>query len=183
MIHLKTFCYFWDTRMGCIVIGYLTGALSILCCVGSVLRLFLGFPLILQNDDFQGEFPFNPLFFVFSAMFFGFHSVTSFSLVPATKEGQGMFVVPTLVMLFIDVILDCTAIIVLGMMLIQHNQDEFILVGIILTSFLLPLLIYATVIVISQFEELFQKSDRVPLQRSNMQKSMPTSDTSVSTVV
>lgn len=31
--------------------------LSVLCCVGSVLRLLLGLPIVMQNDDLQGQFP------------------------------------------------------------------------------------------------------------------------------
>ncbi|GBM29809.1 hypothetical protein AVEN_48261-1 [Araneus ventricosus] len=170
MRYLRTFCCIWDTRIGCIVIGYVSGALSVACCVGSILRLFLGLPLVLQNDDAQGEFPFNPLFFVFSAAFFAFHTIASFSLIPAVKEGQGMFIVPIVVMLFIDILLDCIAITVLGMMLGRQNDiEEFLTAGVIISSILMPLLIYSVLIVISYFEEMFQQLDQVPLQKSKSQ--------------
>ncbi|CAL1276107.1 unnamed protein product [Larinioides sclopetarius] len=170
MKYLRTFCCFWDTRIGCIIIGYVSGALSVVCCIGSILRLFLGLPLILQNDDYQGEFPFNPLFFVFSAVFFAFHTIASFSLIPAVKEGQGMFIVPIVVMLFIDILLDCIAITVLGMMLGRQNDiEDFQAAGVIISSVLMPLLIYSVLTVISYFEDMFQQPDQVPLKKPELQ--------------
>ncbi|GFT83846.1 uncharacterized protein NPIL_74141 [Nephila pilipes] len=193
MLYLKTFCIFWNTRQGCIVIGYLSGGLSVACCVGSILRLFMGLPEILLNDDYQGEFPFNPLFFVFSSVFFAFHVIASFSLIPAVKEGQGMFIVPTVVMLLIDIVLDCIALIVMGMKLGKPNDLETLLTtGVIVSSTLIPLLIYSVLIVISHFEEMFQQTDRVPLQKSTslrrQKETTPTgsadnSDTSFGTII
>ncbi|CAL1276108.1 unnamed protein product [Larinioides sclopetarius] len=139
MKYLRTFCCFWDTRIGCIIIGYVSGALSVVCCIGSILRLFLGLPLILQNDDYQGEFPFNPLFFVFSAVFFAFHTIASFSLIPAVKEGR------------------------------QNDIEDFQAAGVIISSVLMPLLIYSVLTVISYFEDMFQQPDQVPLKKPELQ--------------
>ncbi|GFR07148.1 uncharacterized protein TNCT_417091 [Trichonephila clavata] len=109
----------------------------------------------------------NPLFFVFSSVFFAFHTIASFSMIPAVKEGQGMFIVPTVVMLLIDIVLDCIAIIVLGMKLEKSSDLEALLTsGVIISSMLILLLIYSVLIIISHFEEMFQQSDQVPLQKS-----------------
>ncbi|GIX88804.1 uncharacterized protein CEXT_480241 [Caerostris extrusa] len=124
MVYVKSCCCFWDTKSGCIAIGYITGGISVTSCIGSVLRLFLGLPEILQNDDYQGEFPFNPLFFVFSAVYFAFHTIAAFTLIPAVKEGQGMFIIPITVMLFVDILLDFIAIIVMGIKLVKPNDLE-----------------------------------------------------------
>ncbi|XP_035230026.1 uncharacterized protein LOC118201984 [Stegodyphus dumicola] len=133
----------------------------------------LGLPLVLQNDDLQGQFPFNPLFFVFSAIYFAFHTIASFAVVPAVKEGNEMFIVPTIVMLLVDIVLDCTAIIVMVMKLVKQSPLENILIGGITIGVLfLPLLMYSTLIVISQFEELFNRPDKIPLQKRKSSKSL-----------
>ncbi|GIY85951.1 uncharacterized protein CDAR_559901 [Caerostris darwini] len=108
----------------------------------------------------------NPLFFVFSAVYFAFHTIAAFTLIPAVKEGQGMFIIPITVMLFVDILLDFIAIIVMGIKLVKPNDLEpFLQAGIVISSILVPLLIYSILIVVSHFEEMFQQSDQVPLQK------------------
>ncbi|GFS76291.1 uncharacterized protein TNCV_4668191 [Trichonephila clavipes] len=88
-------------------------------------------------------------------------------MIPAIKEGQGMFIVPTVVMLLIDIVLDCIAIIVMGMKLEKSSDLEALLTsGVIISSILILLLIYSVLIIISHFEEMFQQPDHVPLQKS-----------------
>ncbi|XP_015906421.1 uncharacterized protein [Parasteatoda tepidariorum] len=125
----RTFLCKWGTKIGCVVIGYVTGGLSIALCVGSVIRLFFGLPIVLQDDELQGQFPFNPLYFIFTAAYFAMHTVTSFGLVPAVKEEK------------------------------QKELHKFLVGGIIVGSTTSPILIYFTLIVVSEFEEVFERSD------------------------
>ncbi|KAF8764177.1 hypothetical protein HNY73_022280 [Argiope bruennichi] len=99
-----------------------------------------------------------------------------------------MFVIPIVVMLFIDILLDCIAITVLGMMLGRHNDiEDFLTAGIIISSILMLLLIYSVLIVISYFEEMFHQLDQVPLQKSKSdgknESSSSNSATSFGTIV
>ncbi|XP_054707300.1 uncharacterized protein LOC129217076 [Uloborus diversus] len=171
MVCVQTCCGCWDTRRGCIMIGYITGALSAVGCVGSILRLIMGVPLVLLNDDTQGQFDFNPLFFVFGSAYFAFHTVASFTLVPAVKEAREMFTVPAIVMLLVDIVLDFTAIIVIFIeMGKNYPYDKILLSAGSVTSILLPLLIYSTLILFSHFEQSVQGSDKVPLQKTQSQR-------------
>lgn len=176
-MRVERFCCCWDTRTGCIVVGYITGGVSVACCLGSVMRLMMGLPIVLQNDDYQGQFPFNPLFFVFSAIYFAFHTIASFSLVPAVQEARQMFFIPNLVMLFVDIVLDSTGIIVICTYLGNPNPyEDFHMAGLIIGCIILPALIYFSIIILSHFEEVFKKSDKEPLQKSKGLPCLPSSD-------
>ncbi|XP_015906420.1 uncharacterized protein [Parasteatoda tepidariorum] len=156
----RTFLCKWGTKIGCVVIGYVTGGLSIALCVGSVIRLFFGLPIVLQDDELQGQFPFNPLYFIFTAAYFAMHTVTSFGLVPAVKEEQGLFIIPSIIMLPVDAALSCIGVIVLGVLLEKQKElHKFLVGGIIVGSTTSPILIYFTLIVVSEFEEVFERSD------------------------
>ncbi|XP_067129094.1 uncharacterized protein [Centruroides vittatus] len=157
----------WNLQKFCIIVGYTSATFSGLISLACVIRVIYGVPVIIQNDELEGNLTFNSLLFIFPSLYCLLHLVTSNLLVTAARQENGMFMVPWIVTGFVDILLDIVAVIVLTIGAIKLEAYRNWLIGLACLSYvLLPVLIYIQMCVISHFETLFRKNGTTPLQIS-----------------
>ncbi|KAH6940012.1 hypothetical protein HPB50_024014 [Hyalomma asiaticum] len=161
---VKPFAGLVTPKFACVVIGYVSAALSVVGSLAAFLRIMVASSDSRINPDYQGAVKVNTMLFLFPGIYCLLRTSTCILLIWGSKIERAQLVLPWIVTGIVDLVLCVVGMVVLGIAATQNgaqvfgqDNSEWFAGGAGLCAFLFILMVYFEICVMSYFEDLLKR--------------------------